>query len=449
MIIDLLDEAGGAPDAVALVGADRSWTYAELDRAVSRRADELRAGGVGGTHVVPVPMDASSDAVIHLLALWRLGVTPAPLNSSLTPAEQDAARGALAGEPVGAQAVLWTSGTAGRPRGVAISFRNLAASALATRERLGLGPDDVWLASLSPAHVGGLALITRALLLGGRLVAVGRFDAERTLELIDDGPSPDASRLEGETAPVSHVSVVPTQLHRLLDLRGDRPPPETLRCALVGGAHAPTDLVERALERGWPLALTYGLTEATSQVATAPPALTARKPGTVGKPLDGVELRVAGDGEMLVRGPTVVSSYVGVEDRAVVGPDGWLHTGDLGRLDEDGDLWVTGRRIDRIVSGGVTVDAVEVEEAIRGFGAVRDVCVVGLPDAEWGERVAACLVPLHGTVDLDELTRFLRDRLSGAKLPRLFRLSADLPRNANGKVDRGAVRSAFTESRGA
>lgn len=446
MIIDLLDEAGGAPNAVALVGVTRSWTYAELDLAVSGRADELRSEGVEAGHVVPMPLDASADAVIRLLAMWRLGATPAPLNSRLTPAERAVAERALVDEPAGAQAVLWTSGTAGRPRGVAISYRNLAASALASRERLRLGPDDVWLASLSPAHVGGLALITRALLLGSRLVAVGPVRAERTLELIDRGPRPGESHVEGESAPVTHISVVPTQLQRLLDLRGDRPPPETFRCALVGGARAPGDLVARALAREWPLALTYGLTEATSQVATAPPDLTARKPGTLGPPLDGVELRIADDGEILVRGPTVVGSYVGVEERRVAAADGWLHTGDLGRLDEDGDLWVTGRRVDRIVSGGVTVDAVEVEEAIRESGAVRDVCVVGLPDEEWGERVAACVVPLDGALDLDALTRFLRDRLSGPKLPRVFRVSTELPRNANGKVDRAAVRSVVAGS---
>lgn len=443
MIIDLLDWAGGAPDTIALIGPERCWTYAELDRAVTARADELRSEGVGPGRILPVSLDASAQAVIRLLALWRLGVTPAPLNTKLTRTERDTAIRALSREESGPQAVLWTSGTAGRPRGVAISYRNLAASALAARDRLELRPDDVWLASLSPAHVGGLALITRALLLGSRLVAVGPFSAARTLELMDGGPAPSDGRRDDERAPVSHASVVPTQLLRLLDLWGDRPPPETFRCALVGGARAPNDLVRRALTLGWPLALTYGLTEATSQVATAPPALTARKPGTVGRPLEAVEVRLSDDGEILVRGATVASGYVGVEDRAVVAPDGWLHTGDLGRTDEDGDLWITGRRVDRIVSGGVTVDAVEVEEAIRGYEGVRDVCVVGLSDPEWGERVAASIVPEAESIDLDALSTFLRGQLSGPKLPRIFHVSTELPRNANGKVDRGAVRASL------
>ena len=435
MLVDLLDEASGAADAIALVSDDTRWTYAELDWAVTERASKLRANGVQAGHIVPVTVEATADSVIHLLALWRAGVTPAPLHSRLTHTERDTASAALAGRSSEAQVVLWTSGTEGRPRGVEISFRSLAASARAAQQRLDLRADDVWMASLSHAHVGGLALVTRALLLGGRLVAVGPFDAARTSELIDGMDLPG-----GTDAPVTHLSVVPTQLHRLLETRNGRPPLESFRCALVGGARAPTQLVRSALEAGWPLALTYGLTEATSQVATAPPELTRRKPGSVGSALDGVDLRIGERDEILVRGATLAMGYVGADAEDMVDPEGWHHTGDLGLLDADGHLWVTGRRTDRIVTGGVTVDAVEVEEALRSHASVADACVVGLPDAEWGERVAAWVVPAGGELDLDELSAFLRAYLSGPKLPRVFHVSEQLPRNANGKVDRVAVR---------
>lgn len=441
MVVDLLGEAGAPPDAPAMVSGQATWTYGDLDRLVSGRADELRTTGVRGDQIVPVEVDATADAVVELLALWRVGATPAPLNSRLTRVERDAAVRALMGEACDAQAVLWTSGTAGRPRGVAISFQGLVASARAAQARLGLGTNDVWLASLSPAHVGGLALITRSLLLGSRLVVAGSFDAARASELIDGTGLPP-----GDQEPVTHVSVVPTQLLRLLDVRGGRRPPDSFRCALVGGARAPTGLVRSALEAGWPLALTYGLTEATSQVATASPALTRKKPGTVGEPLDGVEVTIDEAGEILVRGATLVTGYVGVEKETVVDADGWHHTGDLGRMDSDGDLWVTGRRADRIVSGGVTVDAMEVEEALRSHPYVADACVVGIPDAEWGERVAAWIVPVEAGLDVEELRAFLRERLSGPKLPRVIHMSSSLPRNANGKVDRGAVRETVSVS---
>ena len=444
MVVDVLARAPAPPDAVALHDVERSWTYAELSARVDERAADLDAVGHGPGAVVPVVLDADAEGVATLLALWRVGATAAPLSSRLTEAERDAARRGLEGVGGGAQAILWTSGTAGMPRGVALSFAALEASTRAAAERLGLGAEDVWLASLSPAHVGGLALLTRSLLLGGRLVATGAFDVAAASALIDGNGRPAG-------VAVTHASVVPTQLLRLLDARAGAPPPPSFRCALVGGAAAPAALVARANAARWPIALTYGLTEASSQVATAPPDLTRRKPGTVGPALTGTELRIARDGEILVRGATLADRYVGSEE-PLLDARGWLHTGDLGRLDDDGDLWVTGRRIDRIVSGGVTVDAAEVEEAIRAHPGVRDAGVVGIPDEEWGERVGAWVEP--GTnasaaggdpaaglaADLDA---FLRGRLSGAKLPRVYHVAAGLPRNANGKLDRAAVRAAL------
>jgi O-succinylbenzoic acid--CoA ligase len=475
-VVDVLARSPGAPEGLALVGPERAWTYAELDRAVDERARMLRARGIaGGTDVgaAPVLAGPDPDGVIALLAHWRAGVAPAPLDARLAEPEREAAL-----RPADAQVVLWTSGSAGRPRGVALSFDNLRASVAAAAARLELSGRDVWLASLAPTHVGGLMLVVRSILLGGCLVAAGRFDARSVSDLVDgnrsvgDGPpASDGPPGAGHPA-ITHVALVPTQLHRLLAQRAGAPPPATLRCALVGGAHAADRLVAEALAAGWPLALTYGMTEMSSQVATAPPALVRRKPGTVGPPLEGIELRVAEEGvagapkrgELLVRGPTRALGYVTPrarvdrastpgEDRAAAaleGPggladaDGWYHTGDYGWMDEDGDLWVTGRRIDRIVTGGVTVDAVEVEEALRAHPSVLDACVVGVPDPEWGERVGAWVVPLGGEpLDVEELDRHAGVRLGPAKRPRLWRVDDALPLNANGKADRAAVRRAL------
>jgi acyl-CoA synthetase (AMP-forming)/AMP-acid ligase II len=138
--------------------------------------------------------------------------------------------------------------------------------------------------------------------------------------------------------------------------------------------------------------------------------------------------------------------YVGQDVGALVDPEGWHHTGDLGRFDDDGDLWVIGRNVDRIVSGGVTVDAVEVEEALRTHPHIADVCVVGVPDVEWGERVAAWVEPSGGQLDLDAVDRHVRSRLSAPKVPRSYHAGGALPRNANGKVDRAAVRATLARS---
>jgi len=319
--------------------------------------------------------------------------------------------------------MLLTSGTSGSPKVVALTVGNLLASARASRGRLGLEPSDRWLGSLSPAHVGGLALLTRAAVLGSTVVLRGAFKVEDFLAL-------------GEAGAITHASLVPTMLHQALEALGGRSAPRSLRCVLLGGASAPEGLLARALAAGFPLAVTYGLTEASSQVATASPDLTRRKPGTVGAPLPGVEVRLEGDGELLVRGPTVSP---GLGDA-----DGWLRTGDLARLDEEGHLWMVGRSSDRIISGGVNVDPAEVEAVLMGHPGVTEAAVVGLSDPEWGERVVAAVVvaPRQGLTE-PELDEFARGALSSAKRPRKFRFVGALPRNDNGKVDRARVRALF------
>lgn len=477
------------PSAPALDDGGRRLTYGELDR----RADEVAArlaelGGGRGRHLALV-LTRSRAAVILLHGAPRAGLVAAPLSPRLTSAElsravdalgpvavvcdrrtvdgvSDADPGApiLLADPEGPEGsaavgdgppapsgaallsdlepasdlpgppppgevryVLWTSGTSGSPRGVHLTGRNVEASARASEERLGLGPDDRWLGSLSPAHVGGLALITRAAILGASVVLRGRFDEAELSRLAEEGA-------------VSHASLVPLMLRRLLDHRGDRPAPEALRCLLIGGARAPEPLVRAALDRGYPVALTYGMTETTSQVATAGPDRVRRKPGAVGRPLSCVRVRIGDDGEIRVKGETLAAGYAGGEPLDL-DPDGWFRTGDLGRLDEEGDLRVTGRRSDRIVSGGVTVDAHEVEDVLRSVPGVTDAAVVGLPDPEWGERVAALVVPEEPErTSPGRLEEEARARLSGPKRPRTVRLAAAVPRTRTGKIDRARVR---------
>jgi O-succinylbenzoic acid--CoA ligase len=423
----------GRADDLAVVTSERRWSYGALRAAVDERAEEMSAASDGPPRAEPLLADPGLSTIVEILAFWRVGRVPAPLNPRLTETERAEARSVLYASaiPPGTCLVLWTSGTSGKPRGVALSSQSLRAISEASRERLALGSGDVWLASLSPAHVGGLVSIVRALLLGSALIVPDAIDGVRMDRMLEQG-------VEGVTP--THVSLVPTQFGQILDRRGDRPAPAHLRCALIGGAHAPASLVGRAIEAGWPIALTYGATEMCSQIATAPPALVRQKPGTVGAPMVGVELSVSEGGELLVRGPGQALGYVGPTTGPVADQEGWYHTGDLGRVDAQGHLWITGRRIDRIVTGGVTVDAIEVEEAVRAHPAVVDVCVVGLPDPGWGERVAALVVPVVGEFDVDDVDGFVRERNMRAKVPTIWHTAVELPRNANGKVDRTAVR---------
>ncbi|MEJ2205073.1 MAG: AMP-binding protein [Gemmatimonadota bacterium] len=430
---DFLAEAATRwPTHPALSDASRSWSFAELDGWVSDIARRIRAEDAPGDgDVLALVVESTPEGVAALFAGVRAGVTVAPLNPMLTEGERDDALRALTGIRPGGFVVLWTSGTAGSPRGVVLTADNLRASTAGAAERLSLGPGDRWLASLSVAHVGGLALVVRCVILGCELVAPGAFDVAVASDLIDDRR-------------ITHVSLVPTQMARLLDHRQDAPPPPSLRCVLLGGAHAPGDLTKRALAAGWPLALTYGMTEMSSQVATADTDLVRRKPGTVGPPLPGVDVRITSSGEVVTRGPTLAAGRVGARG-ALVDEEGWYRTGDLGRLDEEGHLWIVGRRSSRIITGGVTVDPEEVEEALRAHPAVVDACVVGLEDPEWGERVVAALVPVEGEFDLEDVDRHARERLAPPKRPRRWLPLDALPLGANGKVDRAAVKRCFDD----
>ena len=470
----LSDTRANRWDAPALVSPGATGSFGALDRAAEKAARQLVTLGVRPGDVVALKGHPDARLLEALHGIWKAGAVPFPMNPRWSPVEEDRAAALLApravllgegmtpvaggrenlglgrrsegpgdaleelwpdtgplefharpgGLPDGAPAAhLLTSGTSGEPRTVTLTFGNLRASAMGAGERLSLGPSDRWLASLSLAHVGGLALVSRAALLGSSLFFAGGFNARTFRDLVAEGA-------------VTHASLVPTMLHQFLDLWGDLGAPPTLRCLLIGGARADEALVARALALRFPLALTFGLTEACSQVATAPPGLVRTKPGTVGPPLPGVELQISPGGEILVRGPTVAP---GMEEE-----DGWLHTGDLGHLDADGHLWVTGRISQRLISGGVNVDPAEVEAVLRSHPGIREAVVVGLPDPEWGERVVAVLVPESPDWNrFEELDRLTRAVLSAPKRPRDFRVVETLPRNANGKVDRSRVRGLF------
>lgn len=472
--------ARDSPDRLAVVlpgGGGRDpgrLTFAELDHLADRLArrivervlgkSDARAAGAESVDppTVAMVLPPSLEAVALVFAAGRAGMLLAPLNPRLTPPELEALIDRIrprliisdpaelnAGEggteeparpartddremplstpgPELPRFLLWTSGTRGRPRCVRLSMDNLLAIARGSRERLDLRADDRWLASLSLAHVGGLALVIRAVHVGSGLVLRERFDAPHFNRLADEGA-------------ITHASLVPTMLRRVLDDREGRPAPSSLRCLLLGGDHTPEVLLDRALEAGFPVALTYGLTEASSQVATAAPELVRRKPGTVGASLPGVRLRIGADGEILVRGPSVAAGDVEVVD-------GWLRTGDIGELDDEGHLRVTGRLSDRIISGGFNVDPAEVEEVLRRHPDVADAAVVGLEDPEWGERVAAAVVvEKPAACPAPELDAHCRRYLAGPKRPRSISVVDSLPRNPNGKVDRRALRALLSE----
>ncbi len=272
---------------------------------------------------------------------------------------------------------------------------------------LGLDPQERWLAVMPLTHVGGLTILLRSAIYATTVVIHDDFDVQAVLaELMDPSNA------------ITLVSLVPTMLARLLDAGLQRA--ETLRWALLGGGPIPPGLLARAESQGVPVAPTYGMTEACSQIAT------------FGRPLHGVGLRLAPDGEIEVRGSVVAPG--------ALGPDGWLATGDLGRLSEEGRLEIIGRKSDTIVSGGENVAPAEIEAILLEHPAVADAGVFARPDPEWGEAVCARVVlrveqaaaePVTLAADL---RTFCRERLAAFKVPKAIEFAPELPRTPSGKL---------------
>jgi O-succinylbenzoic acid--CoA ligase len=433
---------------LALAFEQERWSFAELDRRVDAAAHSLahqhgvRQGQRIGLHA---PNGAAFVVAVH--ALMRLGAVLVPINTRLTAAEidwqrQDAELALMLDdaavrqlltcrEAAAAQrefdldephSIIYTSGTTGRPKGAILTYGNQWWSAVASALNLGLRADDRWLACLPLFHVGGLSILLRAAIYGITAEIHTRFDPAAVNAAID--------------ADVSFISVVSTMLDRMLAERGTQAYPSSLRCVLLGGGPAPLPLLERALQLQVPVVQTYGLTETASQVVTLSPEDAVRKVGSAGKPLMGSEIRIDPQGEICVRGPTVSPGYLHQPPRT-----GWLQTGDLGYLDDEGFLYVLDRREDLIVSGGENVYPAEVEAALLAHPAVEEAGVTGVPDAEWGRSVAAA-IKLHPqyTATEDELIAFCRGRLAGYKVPRRIEFRDALPRNAAGKLLRRELR---------
>jgi O-succinylbenzoic acid--CoA ligase len=339
--------------------------------------------------------------------------------------------------------VLFTSGTSGRPKGALLSLPSLRASAKASAALLGSDPDDRWLLCMPLFHIGGLSILVRNALAGSCVVLHSEFDASA----VDH-----ALRVEG----ITHVSLVATMLSRLLESQGDtRRAPEALRLVLLGGGPAPQALLCRARALGFPVAPSYGLTEAASQVATRPPELGAVDEADLAaglRPLPGIEIRIVDErgeavatdfaGEIEVRGPTLMQGYLeDPEATARAIRAGWLATGDLGRLDAHGGLRVLDRRCDLIVSGGENVYPAELESVLIEHPDVAEAGVVGQQDPIYGERPLAYFVAAAGRrPQPDRVLAFCRERLAKYKVPVELIEIQKLPRTASGKLLRRELR---------
>ncbi|MFF4826745.1 FadD3 family acyl-CoA ligase [Streptomyces sp. NPDC001312] len=341
--------------------------------------------------------------------------------------------------------ILFTSGTTGRPKGVPTTHgQNLRVYATWARA-VTLQQGDRYLLVNPFFHTFGYkAGIIACLLHGATIVPEPVFDARTVLTRMQDER---ISVLTG--APTIFTSLIHHPERKAYDL-------SSMRMAVTGAANIPTELIERIREcvGARNISTAYGLTEATGVVTICKPQESpetlARTSGTA---LDGTELRIDAPpgepGEILTRGFHVMHGYLDDPEATAdaVDADGWLHTGDVGVLDERGFLRITDRLKDMFVVGGFNVYPAEVEQVLRDHPSVMDAAVVGTPDERLGEVGVAYCVPAAGArIDAAELTAYLRERLANFKVPRAFHPMASLPHNAAGKVDKGALRRQSREA---
>jgi o-succinylbenzoate---CoA ligase len=434
----LAQRSQSCPERTALVADGSEVTYAELEAEATWVARRLAAYGVRRGSTVAMTMHPRREQVVLVHALMKVGAVLLPLGPKLAPEERAAAIASEevavdlddAGELTQTEADLpllgehdmddlaarvMTSGSTGAPDPVGLTYGNFLWSAVASGFNIGVRPDDRWLCCLPLSHISGLGIVMRSVIYGTTAVLHDGFDAERV-----------AGAFERDE--ISVVSVVAV-LTRLLEVGADLSAP---RAILVGGGPVPEGPLEEALGRGATVVQTYGLTEACSQVTTLTPADARRKLGSAGRPLLTTHLRIQ-DGEILVQGPTVAP---GRSDA-----DGWLHTGDLGRIDEEGFLYVEGRMDDMIVTGGENVVPVEVEKVLLRHPEVADAAVVGREDPEWQQAVTAIVVLEDGSdVTPDDLRRHCAELLAAYKVPKRVELASALPRTPSGKLMRRALR---------
>ncbi len=461
----ILEMAASGGDRVLVTAGDRSLTASELLRLAHSAAGRFRhypaVVYLGANDLAyPVALFGAALAGVPFVPLnYRLGVHQLdalldhhPGALVLRPPDFDAyttgaadapgmaAEGAVA-EGDAVAVLLYTSGTTAEPKAAILRHRHLLAYVLNTLEFASAGPQDAALVAVPPYHIAGLANLLTNIYTGRRVVYLAAFDAAEWLATV---------RRER----ITHSLVVPTMLARIVAaVESDDADTPTLRSLAYGGARTPRPVLERALRvfSGTGFVNAYGLTETASSIAVLGPndhrkALESGDPavrdrlGSVGRALPGVEFQVrsqdgavlgAGEsGLVFVRGAQISGEYRDPGGGDVDG-DGWFATRDRGRLDADGYLFIEGRADDTIIRGGENIAPAEIEDVLISHPGITDAAVIGVPDAEWGQRLVAVLV---GEGDPAEIRRFVADRLRSSKTPDTIVFRADLPKTPTGKL---------------
>ena len=463
----LAHSAARHPERTALLFEGERISYRELDRRAASAAGALRAHGIEAGDRVAIKLPNTPAYVAAYFGVLRLGAIAVPLNVLLAQPEIDARLEAAMprayvdrplpgdGEPHVEiadrdgdypAALLFTSGTTGRPKGAILTHAGIRAAARFGADALGFTADDVLLGVAPFPHVLGQQVFVCAFLVGGGVAVLQRFEPEAALETMT-------------STRTTVMFGVPTMCIALCEAARSAETLPPLRIAHVGGSAVPVDVARRFEETfGAAVHEGYGLTE-MSGLATTFALGRRRKAGSVGGPSSGTKMRIAnaderGVGEVQFRGPSVIGGYWNDPEAtgAALDRDSWLSTGDLGYLDDDGDLFLVDRKKEMIIRGGYNVYPREVEEVLYEHPAVLEAAVVGVPHESLGEEVAAIVVPRSGVeLDPDELKAWTKERVAAYEYPRYVVLVAELPKSPTGKIlkrsiDLGALRERLSRA---